>query len=107
MYRPSYEPLSLSPQPKQGYSSLNRINLDMDMENLFNTQEYYAGSAHSSSPVEDDSSVEEVAAPVKAKKDHYAWKQVEMPLVYSKQNPSSKKAKTSETTSAKRKVVSI
>nr|GEY65418.1 hypothetical protein [Tanacetum cinerariifolium] len=32
-------------------------------------------------------------------KDHSAWKQVEMPLFYSKQNPGSKKAKSSETTS--------
>ncbi|GKA05384.1 hypothetical protein Tco_0684504 [Tanacetum coccineum] len=31
--------------------------------------------------------------------DHSAWKQVEMPSFYSKQNPGSKKAKTSETTS--------
>ncbi|GKC87740.1 hypothetical protein Tco_1148389, partial [Tanacetum coccineum] len=57
------------------------------------------GSAHSSTPVEDDSPVEEVATPVKAKKDHSAWKQVEMPSFYSKQNTSSKKAKTSKTTS--------
>ncbi|GJT31487.1 hypothetical protein Tco_0911762 [Tanacetum coccineum] len=32
-------------------------------------------------------------------KDHSAWKQIEMPLFYSKQNPGSKKAKTFETTS--------
>ncbi|GKB04541.1 glutathione S-transferase T3-like protein [Tanacetum coccineum] len=32
-------------------------------------------------------------------KDHSAWKQVEMPSFYSKQNPGSKKVKTSETTS--------
>ncbi|GJT99946.1 hypothetical protein Tco_1110285 [Tanacetum coccineum] len=32
-------------------------------------------------------------------KDHSAWKQVEMPLFYSKGNPCSKKAKTSKTTS--------
>ncbi|GJZ84642.1 hypothetical protein Tco_0649981 [Tanacetum coccineum] len=43
MYCPSYEPPASSPQPNQGYSSLNRINLDMDMKNLFNTQDYYAG----------------------------------------------------------------
>ncbi|GKC32046.1 hypothetical protein Tco_1039340 [Tanacetum coccineum] len=41
--RPSYEPPSPSPQSNQGYSLLNRLNLDMDIENLFNTQEYYAG----------------------------------------------------------------
>ncbi|GKF81671.1 hypothetical protein Tco_0240273 [Tanacetum coccineum] len=102
MYRPIYEPPSPSPQPNQVYSPLNRLNLDMDMENLFNTQEYYAGrgsgqglghdyyagqglggnqgfymgqdystgqrSAHGSAPVEDDSPVEEVVAPVKVKK---------------------------------------
>nr|GEU71821.1 hypothetical protein [Tanacetum cinerariifolium] len=39
MYRPTYEPSSLSLKPNQGYSLLNRLNLDMDMENLFNTQE--------------------------------------------------------------------
>ncbi|GKF13408.1 hypothetical protein Tco_0054870 [Tanacetum coccineum] len=58
MYRPSYEPPSS--QPTQGYSSLNRINLDIDMENLFNTQDYYVG--------QDNSPVEELTAPVKAKK---------------------------------------
>ncbi|GJY73954.1 hypothetical protein Tco_0478385 [Tanacetum coccineum] len=88
MYRPSYEPPTPSPQPNQGYSPLSRINLDMDMENLFNTQDYYAGqgsgqgsggkqefytgqdysmghgsahgSAPGSTPIEDDSPVEEV-----------------------------------------------
>ncbi|GJV09542.1 retrotransposon protein, putative, ty3-gypsy subclass [Tanacetum coccineum] len=144
MYRLSYESSALSPQPNQGYSPLKRINLDMDMKNLFDTQDYYAAL------IEDDSPVEEVA-PVKAKKvsegrqksvttenkesnksgsfditvyqkacaeyaveydhdctleqcwailrDHYAWKQVEMPLFYSKENKVSKKSKTSETTS--------
>nr|GEV91954.1 hypothetical protein [Tanacetum cinerariifolium] len=43
MYRPTYEPPSPSPQPNQVYSLLKRLNLDMDMENLFSTQEYYAG----------------------------------------------------------------
>ncbi|GJV25799.1 hypothetical protein Tco_1378494 [Tanacetum coccineum] len=77
MYRPSYEPSYSSPQPNQGYSPLNRINFDMNMENLFNTQDYYAsqgsgsnhefymgpdyslglGSAHGSHPVEDDSPI--------------------------------------------------
>ncbi|GJR59735.1 hypothetical protein Tco_1501897 [Tanacetum coccineum] len=74
--RPSYEPPSPSPQSNQGYSFLNRLNLDMDIENLFNTQEYYAGQdysmgqglAHGSAPIEDDSPVEEVATAVKAKK---------------------------------------
>ncbi|GKF45392.1 hypothetical protein Tco_0131944, partial [Tanacetum coccineum] len=80
MYRPSYEPPTPSPQPNQGYSPLSRINLDMDMENLFNTQDYYVGqgsggkqefytgqdysmghgSALGSTPIEDDSPVEEV-----------------------------------------------
>nr|GEY76474.1 hypothetical protein [Tanacetum cinerariifolium] len=62
------------------------------------------GLAHSLAPIEDESPVEEVPAPVKANKQimngHSAWKQVEMPLFYSKQNPGSKKAKTSKTTSA-------
>nr|GEW50025.1 hypothetical protein [Tanacetum cinerariifolium] len=40
MYRSSFN--SPSPQPNQGYSPL-RINLEMDIENLFGTQEYYAG----------------------------------------------------------------
>ncbi|GJT09492.1 hypothetical protein Tco_0856534 [Tanacetum coccineum] len=43
MYRPSFNLLYPSPQPNKGYSPLNRINLDMDMENLFGTQEYYMG----------------------------------------------------------------
>ncbi|GJX92505.1 hypothetical protein Tco_0345831 [Tanacetum coccineum] len=92
MYRPSFDSPSPSPQPNQGYSPLNRINLDMDMENLFNTQYYYAGqalgqgsggnqdfymgqdnsmahgSAHDSDPIESNSPVKEVA-PVKAKKN--------------------------------------
>ncbi|GKA43978.1 hypothetical protein Tco_0736702 [Tanacetum coccineum] len=73
MYRLSYEPLSPSLQRNQWYSLLNRLNLDMDMENLFNTQEYYAGQGsgpdyYGSAPVKDDSPFEEVAAPVKAKK---------------------------------------
>ncbi|GJT21429.1 hypothetical protein Tco_0891366 [Tanacetum coccineum] len=84
MYCPSYEPPTSSPQPNQVYSLLNRLNLDMDTENLFNKQEYYAGQGsggnqefytgqdysmgYGSAHVKDDSSVEEVAAPVKAKK---------------------------------------
>nr|GEW15543.1 hypothetical protein [Tanacetum cinerariifolium] len=87
MYRPSFDSSSPSPQQNQGYSSLNRINLDMDTKNLFDTQDYYAGQGsgqssggnqyyytgqdysmgHCSAHVEDDSPVEEVA-PVKAKK---------------------------------------
>nr|GEY77748.1 hypothetical protein [Tanacetum cinerariifolium] len=80
MYRPSYE--LPSSQPNQGYSLLNRINLDMDTKNLFNMQDFYAGQVR-----------------VKVQADHSALKQVEKPLFYTKQNPSSKKAKTSETTS--------
>ncbi|GJZ86104.1 hypothetical protein Tco_0657714 [Tanacetum coccineum] len=83
MYRPSFDSPSPSSRPKQGYSSLNRINLDMDIENLFNTQDYYAGQGsggnqdfytsqdysmgHGSAFVEDDSSIKEVA-PIKAEK---------------------------------------
>nr|GEY31428.1 hypothetical protein [Tanacetum cinerariifolium] len=43
MYCPSYEPPASSPQPNQGYSPINRVNLDMDMKNLFKSQDYYAG----------------------------------------------------------------
>nr|GEW27594.1 hypothetical protein [Tanacetum cinerariifolium] len=70
----------------QGYSPLKRINLDMDMKNLFNTQDYYVGQGsgkgpggnqefytgqdysmgQGSAPVEDDSPVEKEAMPVKA-----------------------------------------
>nr|GEX98528.1 hypothetical protein [Tanacetum cinerariifolium] len=45
MYRPIYEPPSPSPQPNQVYYPLNRLNLVMDLENLFSTQEYYAGQS--------------------------------------------------------------
>ncbi|GJT65908.1 hypothetical protein Tco_1017388 [Tanacetum coccineum] len=38
MYRPSFNSPPSSPQPNQGYSPLNNINLDMDMKNLFGTQ---------------------------------------------------------------------
>nr|GEV28535.1 hypothetical protein [Tanacetum cinerariifolium] len=41
MYFPSFDSPSLSLQPNLGYSPLNSINLAM--ENLFGTQEYYAG----------------------------------------------------------------
>ncbi|GJR60122.1 hypothetical protein Tco_1502284 [Tanacetum coccineum] len=98
MYRPSYEPPSPSPHPNQGYSPINCINHYIDMENLFNTQDYYAskgsgqdyyaaqgsggnqefytaqdysmgqGLTHGSAVVEDDSPVKEAVAPVKAKK---------------------------------------
>ncbi|GJU04921.1 hypothetical protein Tco_1121351 [Tanacetum coccineum] len=151
MYPLSYEPSAMSPQPNQGYSPLNHINLDM--ENLFNTQDYYAGQGsggnreyytghdysmgHGSALVEENSPIKEVVAPVKAKKrnengscdltvyqkacakyaakydhnftlepcwailrDHFAWKQVEIPLIYSNQNQGRKKAKTSETISS-------
>ncbi|GJS08545.1 transposon ty3-I gag-pol polyprotein [Tanacetum coccineum] len=70
---------STSSQPNQSYSPVNRINLDMEFEQLMFSQEYnysqdYSmghGLAHSSDPInddkEDDSSVEEVS-PVKPKK---------------------------------------
>ncbi|GJX42262.1 hypothetical protein Tco_0257252 [Tanacetum coccineum] len=138
MYRPTCGPPSPSPQPNQVYSLLNCLNLDMDMDNLFSTQEYYTGqgsghdyyagqgsggnqefhtgedysmdhgSAHGSTQVEDDSSIEEMATPAEAEydhefslepcweiwKNHPAWKQVEMLAFFSKQYPGSKKAKT-------------
>nr|GEU42255.1 hypothetical protein [Tanacetum cinerariifolium] len=52
MYRLSFD--SPSPQPNQGYSPLH-INLEMDIENLFVTQEYYAGqgSGQGSSATQD------------------------------------------------------
>ncbi|GJS03573.1 hypothetical protein Tco_0320081 [Tanacetum coccineum] len=102
MYHPSYETSASSSQPNQRYSSLNRINLDMDMEKLFNTQDYYVGQGSGQRsgvrlsvrlPLKTT-----LAVPAKAKKDHFAWKEVEMPLFYSKQNQSSKEAKTFETT---------
>ncbi|GKE21350.1 hypothetical protein Tco_1432862 [Tanacetum coccineum] len=94
MYRPSYEPASPSLQPNQEYSPLKHIKLDMDMENLFNTQDYYVGQGsgqdyyagqgsdgnqefytgqgysigQGSAHGEDDSPVKEMVAPVKAKK---------------------------------------
>ncbi|GJR33999.1 hypothetical protein Tco_1209683 [Tanacetum coccineum] len=82
---------SSSSQANQPYSPVNRINLDMDFEQLMFSQEYYPsqdysmghgsahgsshgsahGSSHGSAPVnddeEDDSPVEEVS-PVKPKK---------------------------------------
>nr|GEV02857.1 hypothetical protein [Tanacetum cinerariifolium] len=74
MYHPSFDSPSLFLQPNQGYSPLNRINLDMDIKNLLGTQEYYAGQGSGGlgmsgpfDPVEDDFSVEEVR-PIKAKK---------------------------------------
>ncbi|GKA71000.1 reverse transcriptase domain-containing protein [Tanacetum coccineum] len=87
MYLSSLDSLSPSLKSNQGHSPLNRINLDMDMENLFDTQDYYAGqgldgnqdyytgqdysmghsSGQGSAPVEDDSPVEEVVH-VKANK---------------------------------------
>ncbi|GJW81512.1 hypothetical protein Tco_0145487 [Tanacetum coccineum] len=94
MYRPSYEPASPSLQPNQEYSLLNHIKLDMDMENLFNTQDYFVGQGsgqyyyagqgsdgnqefytgqvysmgQGSAHGEDDSPVKKMVAPVKAKK---------------------------------------
>ncbi|GKC92027.1 hypothetical protein Tco_1157469 [Tanacetum coccineum] len=82
LYRPTMES-STSSQANQPYSPLNRVNLDMDFEQLMFSQEYYPtqdysmghgsthGSAHGSAPVdddeEDDSPVEEMS-PVKPKK---------------------------------------
>ncbi|GKB24535.1 hypothetical protein Tco_0863936 [Tanacetum coccineum] len=43
MYHSSFDSPFPSLQPNQGYSPLNRINLDMDIKNLLGTQEYYAG----------------------------------------------------------------
>ncbi|GKE62050.1 hypothetical protein Tco_1512417, partial [Tanacetum coccineum] len=89
MYRPSFDSPSPSLQPNQGYSPLKPINLDIDMENLFGTQEYYTGQGSGgtkdyytgqkysasygwgmggpSDLVENESPIKEVA-PVKAKK---------------------------------------
>ncbi|GJT83778.1 ABC transporter G family member 7 isoform X2 [Tanacetum coccineum] len=61
-----------SSQANQPYSPLNRVNLDMNFEQLLNTQDYYQsqdysmghGSVHGSAPVDDDSPVEEMS-PVK------------------------------------------
>ncbi|GJZ28928.1 hypothetical protein Tco_0573575 [Tanacetum coccineum] len=72
---------STSSQANQPYSPLNRVTLDMDFEQLMNSQEYYPtqdysmgqgsahDTAHGSAPVDDDddSPVEEMS-PVKAKK---------------------------------------
>ncbi|GJZ04380.1 hypothetical protein Tco_0537655 [Tanacetum coccineum] len=78
LYRPTMES-SASSQANQPYSPLNRVNLDMDFEQLMFSQEYYPtqdysmghGLAHGSAPVdddeEDDSPVEEMS-PVKLKK---------------------------------------
>ncbi|GJZ21098.1 hypothetical protein Tco_0558137 [Tanacetum coccineum] len=87
MYLSSLDSLSPSLKSNQGHSPLNRIDLDMDMKNLFDTQDYYAGqgldgnqdyytgqdysmghsSGQGSAPVEYDSPVEEVVH-VKANK---------------------------------------
>ncbi|GJX24138.1 hypothetical protein Tco_0228583 [Tanacetum coccineum] len=72
LYRPTMD-TSNSFQANQPYSPLNRINLDMDFEQLLNTQEYYQsqdysmgqGSAHGSAPVDDDDSSVEEMSPVK------------------------------------------
>ncbi|GJZ36327.1 hypothetical protein Tco_0582518 [Tanacetum coccineum] len=66
---------STSSQTNETYSPFNRINLDMDFEQLMFSQEYYPSQdysmGHGSAPVndeeEDDSPVEEVS-PVKPKK---------------------------------------
>ncbi|GKA89542.1 hypothetical protein Tco_0811354 [Tanacetum coccineum] len=80
LYRPTMDS-STSYQANQPYSLLNRVTLDMNFEQLMNTQEYYQtqdysmgqgsahGSAYGSALVDDDdeSPVEEMS-PVKAKK---------------------------------------
>ncbi|GJY02285.1 hypothetical protein Tco_0360437 [Tanacetum coccineum] len=113
-----------SSQPNQPYSPVNRINLDMNFEELIFSQEYnynqdYSmghGSAHGSVPVnddeEDDSHVEEVSvlrfiplwSLVSVGTDTpylpywiRRWKDVEMSAFYNTQGR--KKSKTSETTS--------
>ncbi|GKD20245.1 hypothetical protein Tco_1221948, partial [Tanacetum coccineum] len=79
LYRPTMDSLTSS-QANQPYSPLNRVNLDMNFEQLLNTQDYYQrqdysmghgsahgsthGSVHGSAPVDDDSPVEEMS-PVK------------------------------------------
>ncbi|GJV74596.1 hypothetical protein Tco_1506180 [Tanacetum coccineum] len=73
LYRPTLE--SSSSQPNQPYSLVNRINLDMDFEQLMFSQEYYPiqdySMGHGSAPVNDDEKddfpVEDVS-PVKPKK---------------------------------------
>ncbi|GKA50465.1 hypothetical protein Tco_0743538 [Tanacetum coccineum] len=65
---------STSSQANQPYSTLNHVTLDMDFEQLINSQDYYQsqdysmgqGSAHGSAFVtdDDDSPVEEMS-PVK------------------------------------------
>ncbi|GKC81356.1 hypothetical protein Tco_1137073 [Tanacetum coccineum] len=67
---------STSSQTNQPYSPLNRVNLDMNFDQLLCSQEYYPtqdysmgqGSAHDSAPVDDDDSPVEEMLPVKAKK---------------------------------------
>nr|GEV90959.1 hypothetical protein [Tanacetum cinerariifolium] len=66
---------STSSQTNQPYSLLNRVNLDMDFDQLLYSQEYYPtqdysmshGSAHGSTPVDDDDSHVEEMSPIKAK----------------------------------------
>nr|GEW37391.1 hypothetical protein [Tanacetum cinerariifolium] len=71
-------------------------------QDYYTSQDYFIGhgsghgSAHDSTFVKDDSPVEDVA-PVKVKKDHAAWKEVEIPSFYMKKGY--KKSKTSKTTS--------
>nr|GEY76232.1 hypothetical protein [Tanacetum cinerariifolium] len=73
-----------SSQANQPYSLINCVTLDMDFEQLINNYEYYQsqdysigqgsthgfanGSAHGSTPVDDDDSPVEEMSPVKAKK---------------------------------------
>nr|GEX53039.1 hypothetical protein [Tanacetum cinerariifolium] len=82
LYHPTLDLLTSS-QENQPYSLFNRVNLDMDFEQLMYSQEYYAGEGsshdnqdnyssqdyamgHGSAPVDDDSPVKEMS-PVKAR----------------------------------------
>ncbi|GKD43217.1 hypothetical protein Tco_1267862 [Tanacetum coccineum] len=81
LYRPTMDS-SASSQANQPYSSLNRVTLDMNFDELMYSQEYYPAqdysmgqgsahsSGHSSAPVEDDDDDSPVKdmSPVKAKK---------------------------------------
>ncbi|GJY46330.1 hypothetical protein Tco_0435393 [Tanacetum coccineum] len=76
LYRPTMDSSTFS-QANQPYSPVNRVNLDMDFDQLMYVQEYYPtqnysmghGSAHGSAPVDDDDFPVEEMSPVKAKHD--------------------------------------
>ncbi|GKC82968.1 hypothetical protein Tco_1138685 [Tanacetum coccineum] len=72
MYRLTYEPPSPSTQPNQVYSPLNRLNLDMDLENLFSTQEYYAGQCSGNDYYEGQGSGNDYYAGQGSGHDYYA-----------------------------------